>query len=159
MHLKVSPNINGDYLSIVHKYKDPASKISKTKTIKSLGYLEALKKSYADPIKHFKEVVAEMNAKEAERKAETAVRLTLNETLTPDTSAGKRINLGYAAISKLFYALKLDEFFTSRDRRFKSDFAMASIVKTEVYSRILCPGSKKRTYELKDRYFERNNYL
>lgn len=158
MHLKVSPNINGDYLSIVHKYKDPASKISKTKTIKSLGYLEALKKSYADPIKHFKEVVAEMNAKEAERKAETAVRLTLNETLTPDTSAGKRINLGYAAISKLFYALKLDGFFTSRDRRFKSNFAMANIVKTEVYSRILCPGSKKRTYELKDRYFERNNY-
>ena len=58
------------HLSIVHGYWDPTNKVSRTKTIKTLGYLDELEKVYADPIAHFEQVVAEMNQAEAEQNSQ-----------------------------------------------------------------------------------------
>ena len=47
------------YLSIVHGYRDQDGK-SRTKTIKSIGYLDELAKQYDDPIEHFKNLAKQM---------------------------------------------------------------------------------------------------
>ena len=158
MFLKQTPQKNGIHLSIVRTYHDPVSKTTRTKTVKSLGYLEKLKELYTDPVAHFKAEAARMNEAEKAEKAQFVIKLTPDERLSSKTSAGNRMNLGYAVLSKVFHDLKLDTFFKSRDRRFKSEFSMNPIIKSEIFSRILCPGSKKHTFELKDRYFERSDY-
>ncbi len=51
---------NGTNLCIVQSYRDPITKVSKTKRIMNVGYLEDLQKQYDDPIAHFQEVAKQM---------------------------------------------------------------------------------------------------
>ena len=53
MNLKVGKSNGRMYLSIAHGYRDENGSV-RTKTIKSLGYLDVLQKEYPDPIAHFK---------------------------------------------------------------------------------------------------------
>jgi hypothetical protein len=83
MNLKIGYPNGRKYLSIAHGYRDPITKKSKSKTIKSLGYLDDLKKIYPDPIAHFRQVVQEMNEKGKRIREKISVfmiLLTLNGT-------------------------------------------------------------------------------
>lgn len=154
MNLKIGYPNGRKYLSISHGYRDPVTKKSKAKTIMSLGYLDELEKIYPDPIAHFKQVVAEMNAKEKEEKS------LLNLTLDPGArlNGAVRKNLGYAALSKIYHSLNLHVFFSNNSRKTKAEYNVNNIMKTEVFSRILFPGSKKKTYENREVFFENTDY-
>jgi len=143
------------YLAIAQKYRDPIKKTSTDRTIQSLGYLDELQKKYSDPIKHFKEVARKMTEKE---NAEKKVTLSFNmgEQLAQDTD--NRKNLGYAAIMKLYYEIELDRFFNNKARHEGFQFNTNSIMSLLTVSRILSPGSKKKAFEDKGRYFERFNF-
>lgn len=156
MNLKQSRRKDGRvYLSIEKAYRDPVSGKPKAKTIQSLGYLDALKEQYKDPVAHFKEVARQMTEEEKAEK-----KLTLNvdmaEELLPDTD--ERKNFGYLAILKIFYELGLDTFFNNKSRHKKFKYSVNSIVILLVVSRILLPGSKKMAFEQRERYFERFNF-
>lgn len=144
------------YLSIVHGYRDPVTKKVKHKTIKSLGYLDDLKKSYPDPVAHFKAVVAEMNKVQALENQPVEFSIDPNEVLVD--SEVNRKNIGYAALSKLYHELGLHRFFSNHSRSFKSKFNTNNIMKLLIYSRVLFPASKKKTYEQKGRYFENSDF-
>ena len=144
------------YLSIVHGYRDPVTKKVKHKTIKSLGYLDDLKKSYPDPVAHFKAVVAEMNKMQALENQPVEFSIDPNEVLVD--SEVNRKNIGYAALSKLYHELGLHRFFSNHSRSFKSKFNTNNIMKLLIYSRVLFPASKKKTYEQKGRYFENSDF-
>lgn len=144
------------YLSIVQGYRDPVTKKVRRKTIKSLGYLDDLEKQYPDPIEHFQAIVAEMNEKAALEKQPIPINLDPKETLAQSTT--NRKNIGYAALSKLYHELDLDTFFYNYSRSFKSKFNTNNIMKLLIFSRILAPASKKKTYEDKDRYFENTDF-
>ncbi len=144
------------YLSIVQGYRDPVTKKVRRKTIKSLGYLEDLEKIYPDPVAHFKAVAKEMDEKAALEHQPVKVSLDPEETL--EGAYANRKNIGYAAISKLYHELGLDSFFYNNSRSFKSLFNVNSIMKVLIFSRILAPASKKKTYEEKDRYFENTDF-
>ena len=54
MHLRKTKTNNGRiYLAIVDSFYDKQKKMSRSKTIESLGYLDVLEKEYDDPITHF----------------------------------------------------------------------------------------------------------
>jgi thiol-disulfide isomerase/thioredoxin len=144
------------YLAIVQGYRDPVTKKVRHKTVKSLGYLDGLAKEYPDPIAHFKSVVETMNKKAVLEKQPVAISLDPEETLTE--SQANRKNIGYAALSKLYHELGLNIFFYNNSRSFKSEFNTNSIMKLLVFSRVLAPASKKKTYEEKDRYFENTKF-
>lgn len=152
MNLQVGKSNGRSYLAIVQGYRDPVTKKVRHKTVKSLGYLDELAKEYPDPIAHFKSVVEAMNKKAALEKQPVTISLDLEETLM-ETQANRK-NIGYAALSKLYHELGLNIFFYNNSRAFKSEFNTNSIMKLLVFSRILAPASKKKTYEQKDRYFE-----
>lgn len=156
MNLQISKNNGRKYLSIVRGYRDPQTKKVKHKSIKSLGYLDNLEKLYPDPIAHFKQVVEEMNKKEAEEAQELTISLRKNEQL--EAGAGNRMNLGYAALLKIYHELGLDIFFNNRARNLKSEYSVNAIMKLLVFSRILAPASKKRTFEEKGVYFEKFDF-
>jgi transposase len=156
MNLNVSPRPHDrKYLSIVKAYRDPETKRPTAKTMLSLGYLDDLEKEYDDPIAHFKEVAREMTAAEKNEKNIT-VTLSADEEIPPDTDGRK--NYGYAAIMKIYHELLLHEFFAAKARYQKFEFNTNSIMLLLVISRILSPGSKKKAFEEKGRYFERFDF-
>jgi hypothetical protein len=114
--------------------------------------LDELQKKYSDPIKHFKEVARKMTEKENAEKRVT-LSFNMNEQIAQDTD--NRKNLGYAAIMKLYYEIELDRFFNNNARHEGFQFNTNSIMSILTISRILSPGSKKKAFEEKGRYFER----
>jgi hypothetical protein len=96
MHLKVGTIKGRKYLSIAHGYRDTQTGKSRTKTIKSLGYLDALEKELLDPITHFKKIVDAMNRQEAENNAPSNISIDRNEVIA--ARQDNRKNLGYAVL-------------------------------------------------------------
>jgi hypothetical protein len=156
MYLQIGNNKGRKYLSIVQGFRDPVTKKVRHKTVKSLGYLDELTKHYLDPVAYFRGVTAEMNKKAALERQPVTISLDPKETLTADQT--NRKNIGYAALSKLYYELGLDIFFYNHSRSFKSEFNTNNMMKLLVFSRILTPASKKKTYQEKDRYFENTKF-
>lgn len=156
MHLKVSKSNGRPYLSIVQGYRDPVTKKVKHKTVQSLGYIDVLQEEFPDPISHFTKIVAQMNEQALLEAAPGTVSFNKTERLA--CGAANRKNLGYAALSKFYHELDLHIFFANHSRRFKTDFNLNSIMKLLIFSRILSPASKKKTYEHKDFYFENTDF-
>lgn len=143
------------YLVIAQKYRNPTTNVSTDRTIKSLGYLDELEKEYDDPIAHFKEVARKMTVEE---KAQKKLTLTVNMDDQLDQGSDARKNLGYAAILKIYHELGLHRFFNNRARNECFKFNTNSIMMLLVVSRLLSPGSKRRAFEERGRYFERFNF-
>ena len=154
MNLKVGMSNGKKYLSIAHGYRDPKTKKTKTKTIKSLGYLDDLKDEYEDPVAHFKAIVKKMNDEETTQKGLCKIEIDPDAKL----DGGGQKNLGYAALSQIYHTLELDLLFRNRARDTKAEYSVNDIMKTEIYSRILFPNSKRSTYENRVLFFEKNDY-
>jgi len=156
LNLKQSPRKNGRvYLSIEKGYRDKDTGQPRAKTIQSLGYLDVLKKEYDDPIAHFKEIARKMT-KEENTERKLTLSIYMNEKLPPITD--NRKNFGYAAILKIYHELGLDVFFKNKSRHENFEYNTNSIMIMLIVSRLLSPGSKKKAFEKKDRYFERFNF-
>lgn len=156
MYLRIAKSGGREYLVIVHGYRDSDTKKVRHKTIKSLGYLDDLKEQFPDPIAHFRAVVDDMNREAALEKQ--ARNVAIDPKLKGALAGANTKNIGYAAISSLYHRLDLHTFFYNNSRRFKSSFNTNNIMKLLVYSRILFPGSKKKTYEGKGMYFENTDF-
>lgn len=60
MHLRKTKTANGRiYLAILDSFYDKQKKMSRSKTIESLGYLDEPQKIYEDPVAHFQKRVEE----------------------------------------------------------------------------------------------------
>ncbi|MGI6451313.1 MAG: IS1634 family transposase [Desulfitobacteriia bacterium] len=140
------------YLVIAQKYRNPKTNISTDRTVKSLGYLDELEKEYDDPIAHFKEVARKMTEEE---KSEKKVSLSINMDEKLSVGTDNRKNFGYAAILKIYHELGLDVFFKNKSRHENFEYNTNSIMLLLIVSRFLSPGSKKKAFEEKNRYFER----
>ena len=156
MYLKQNKVGNRVHLLIAHGYRDKETKKVRTKTIKSLGYLDELEKQYIDPIAHFKAVVAEMNRKVTEEKPPASITLNRSERLVPEQ--GNRKNIGYTALSKIYHGLNLHAFFNNRSYGWNTEYNTNSIMRLLIFSRILAPASKKKTYEQRSIYFEKMDF-
>jgi hypothetical protein len=143
------------YLVIAKKYRNPKTNISTDRTVESLGYLDELQKEYDDPITHFQEVARKMTEEENAKKKLT-LTINMDEKLPPGTD--NRKNFGYVAILKLYHELGLHRLFNNKARHEPFKFNTNSIMMLLVVSRLLSPGSKKKAFEEKGRYFERFNF-
>jgi len=143
------------YLAIAQKYRHPVKKVSTDRNIKSLGYLDELEKKYKDPIAHFKKVAKKMTEEDNAKKKIT-LKINMDEELPKDSKGRK--NLGYAAILKIYHELELNVFFNNRARNKSSKYNTNSIMILLAVSRLLSPGSKKKAFLEKSRYFERFDF-
>jgi len=156
MYLKRTPVGDRIHLSAVHGYRDKSTKKVRSKTIKTFGYVDQFSGKYPDPIKHFEEVVAEMNRNEAEGNPPSTITFDRNERL--EQGQDNRKNIGYAPLSKLYHGLSLHTFFTNRSYPWKTEYNVNSIMRLLVFSRILAPASKKKTYEQRGAYFDKMDF-
>ena len=138
------------YLSIVHGYRDLEGK-SKSKTIKSLGYLDDLQKTYEDPIAHFTAMVKEM---EVQRQASKSVTITLDLNEEIDKNSINRKNYGCVLFSKIYHELEIDRFLNNARRHKKFTFNTESIMRLLVYTRLMYPSSKRACVLKKEEFFD-----
>jgi len=157
MYLKKTRQKNGRiYLSIVDGYYDKGKGHSRTITIEKVGYLDELEKQHEDPIAFFNERVQVLKKEKAERKSPVSIEFSHDEKLTYDYAYRK--NFGYSVISQIYHELEIDKFLINKQRSSKINFNSNDIMKLLVFSRLLHPASKKKTFEGRNRYFEKNNY-
>ena len=156
MYLKQNKVGGRIHLLIAQGYRDVETKKVRTKTVKSLGYLDDLRKQYDDPIDHFKRVVAEMNEQAVEGKPTVTMTFDRRECLAPGQE--NRKNIGYAALSRLYHDLALHTFFNNRSRQWNTEYNMNSIMRLLIFSRILNPGAKRRTFEGRGMYFDKMDF-
>jgi len=157
MYLKKTfrKNSGRTYLVIAQKYRNPKTNISTDRTVKSLGYLDELEKDYDDPIAHFRDIARKMTEEEKAKKRLT-LSINMDERL-PENAEGSK-NFGYAAILKIYHQLGLDSFFKNKSRHEAFEFNTNAIMILLVVSRLLSPGSKKKAFEERGRYFERFDF-
>lgn len=157
MHLrKTKTNSGRIYLAIVDSFYDKQKKMSRSKTIESLGYLDVLEKEYDDPIAHFQKRVEQLKKEKQERTA--PINFTFYDSDRLCIGDNLRKNFGYAAFSKIYHELRLDTFFNNRQRHTKESYDANTIMKMLVYSRLLAPASKKASYDNRDQFFEKTDY-
>lgn len=151
MYLRQIKRPKGIYLAIQESYYDSEKKQSRTKTIQSLGYLETLKNEYDDPIAFFTKKAAEMTAEKKEEKRKTIV---IDTTEKMDINTDDTLNVGYGLLKRLYKELELDKFWNWKTRNLAVEFSVDQIFRLLVFSRILCPASKKGTFDNQKFYFE-----
>jgi transposase len=158
MFLKKSTNrkTGRTYLSVVESYRDISTNKTKKKTIKSFGYLDELAKEYDDPIAYFQQVVEEMKVKQAHEYAPIQFEFSSKEKLQIGTN--NRKNFGYTAFSTIYHTLEINKFLINRQRSTKIEANTNNIMKLLVFSRLLIPSSKKKSYEQKDMFFENTKF-
>lgn len=151
MYLHKLKKPNGDiYLSIKEKYHVPR-KGAREKTVKSLGYVSELRKTYEDPIAYFTQMAAEMTA---QKKEERSVRLFIDTTVKMSTDTDDVKNVGYGVLKGLYKQLEIDKFWNWKTRNLSVRYSVDQIFRLLVFSRILMPASKKGTFDDKGFYFE-----
>ena len=153
--LDIKEKRKGTYLIIEKKFWDKQKKMPRTEHHKTLGYIHDLQKQYPDPIAHFREEVNQMNANE---KANNKLTLTIDMKEEIPEETHTRYNLGYAVIMEIYHKLELDRFFNNKARHKAFKYNSNSIMILQVVTRILHPSSKKKSYEYKDRFFERFDF-
>ncbi len=150
--LKKDKRPNGRiYLSIVEGYREPGTGKVKQRNVKSLGYLDELEKEFDDPIAYFKEVAKQMTKESKEEEGLLTFNFLADDTI--DTSFTLRKNLGFCMLSFFYHQLKIDEFLINRQRNLNIDYSLNNIFQMLIYSRILLPCSKKRSFEKMDDFF------
>lgn len=149
MNLKQSRYKDGRvWLSIVKKYSKDG--ISKTRTVEKIGWLD--EQEMDDPIAHYKAYAKELTAKEQEEYGARSIVIHPLERI--DARADNRKNLGFAALSCVYYDLGLDDFFKNRQRHKGFGYSVDAIIRLLTFGRILHPSSKKAAWESKGSYFE-----
>lgn len=136
MYLKKSYNrkTGRTQLFIVEAYRDN-EKRPKAKVIKTLGYLDVLKKQYDDPIKYFSDMAKEMTA---ERKRDFSEILgSADNECDGGFEFPERINFGFAVLLKLCSILKLNEFLSEFNRSTKSDYHNSTMLTINICGRLL----------------------
>lgn len=138
------------YLSIVHGYRDENGK-SKTKHIRSLGFLDELERLYDDPIAHFR---AEVEAENEAARAEAApMTVELHPLKKIDKRTEGRIEIGAAVPSAYFHReLGIADFFERKRTARKFSFDPCRILELLCWNRISDPSSKKAAFAARERF-------
>lgn len=69
-----------------------------------------------------------------------------------------RFNIGYLFLKDIYYSLKLDKIVKSITKKYKFEFDLNEVLANLVFSRIIYPASKLKTYELSKRFIETPSY-
>ena len=143
------------YLSIVQGYRDSEGK-NRHKTVRKVGYLDVLEKEYENPIAHFEQLARKMTDEIREKTKPIQLSISLDQSLPVDTD--NRKNFGHVAFSVLYHELGLNYFINNRRRYTDVQYNHNAIFKMLVYSRLLYPGSKKRSFESRNMFFEKMDF-
>ena len=150
MFVKKNKSHKGILLTYTIGYRENGK--VKHKNIKTLGYLDDLRKEFDDPIAHFKEEAKKMSNNLLN---EYTIKDLQNQKIENNI---KPKNLGYCVLKKVYKELGIKELLDNYQKKLKIDYNLNDILSLLVFMRIISPGSKKKAYEEKETLFENYNF-
>lgn len=69
-----------------------------------------------------------------------------------------KFNVGYLFLKDIYYSLKIDKIVKEISKKYKFEFNLNEVLSNLVFSRIIYPSSKLKTYELSQKFIETPNY-
>ena len=69
-----------------------------------------------------------------------------------------RFNVGYLFLKDIYYSLKIDQIVKNITNKYKFEFDLNEVLSNLVFSRIIYPSSKFKTYELSQKFIETPKY-
>ena len=157
MFVKKQRRKNGrTYLSVVQGYRDEHGK-TKTKHVRSLGYLDELERLYDDPVAHFRAEVEAEN--EAARAGSAPITVTLHPLKRIDKRAEGRVEMGAAVPSAYFHRdLGIGDFFERKRTARGFAYDPCRILELLCWNRISDPGSKRAAFAARGRFPRKCNF-
>lgn len=87
---------------------------------------------------------------------EVIIKKYSNKLIPKD--AINKFNIGYLFLKDIYYSLKLDKIVKSISKKYKFEFNLNEVLSNLVFSRIIYPSSKLKTYELSQNFIETPKY-
>lgn len=123
----------GLYLQICETVYNKETKLSSNRNVKVLGYADSYLDQFPDPVKHFEDLVLEMNNKAKEEKS-----LKVSET-NPVTK-----NIGYFLLKAMLNTLDVKRDLDLMGNGFRFEKSVSEFIETMIYCQIVKPSSKLR---------------
>ena len=143
MHLKKTKRKGRIYLSVVQNYR--AGGRTRTKTIESIGYVDALEKTYPDPIAHFQAHVDRLNEQKRLANPPIELKFAPDSKIDPDHVASAR--WGCAIALAYLDALGVHAFFNARAGHAGFPPHAGRIFELLASERIIHVASKRESWE------------
>jgi hypothetical protein len=129
-----------------------------SKVVEKLGTEAELREKLGgkDPYEWAKAYVDEMTRKEKERTRDIIIKYSPAKQIPK----GERqsFNGGYLFLQRIYHALGLDKICALITKKHKFKYDLDSILSRLVYSRIIYPASKRKTFELSKRFIEQPKF-
>lgn len=139
------------YLTIMQGFRNEKGQ-SRSRVVKSLGYLDDLEKQYPDPIAHFKKIADDLGRDE---KVSGKLTIVTDADAKLEKGNSNLKNYGHIICSKIYHELEIDRFLDNKRRHANYKYNIEQIARLLIFSRILYPGSKRHDcMTLRDRYFD-----
>ena len=157
MYLQIFKNRDQEYVRIAESYRDPETKKPKIRVIQNFGNKEKLLAENPNAIEELQKKVDQMNLEKEHTEVSMAtqrVSAFIEHASAQPSDAGAPVqNYGYEVYQWLWDQLKLDSFLQYRQKKETNiHFPTKTPIALMVYSRLLFPGSKRSTFEGKDRF-------
>lgn len=129
-----------------------------TKIVEKLGTIDDIKvrAKNEDPLKWLDNYITELNIKEKEGKREIIKTYSPNKIIDKDKQ--RLFNGGYLFLQKIYYDLKINKICENITNKYQFKYDLNSILSNLIYSRIIYPSSKLKTYELSKKFIEQPNF-
>ncbi len=136
----------------------PGLKNSYTSTcVEKMNSKDLEDKGIADVDKYVQERLSEWKKKLEDEKSLKNVQVTIPlDTILKDAD-NREVNLGYAAYSRIYHRLGLDELINMRRQHTDAEYNANQILQHIVYSRLLEPESKIATWRDRGRFYDQAN--
>jgi len=139
MFVKTTKSRNGRvYLAIVHNYREGNK--TKSRTVRSLGYLDELEKYYDNPLAHFKAMCEKQNAETKTGCIEQAITFSPMEKIDPKVES--RRNIGCTIPLAHYNSLGIASVLRSRTKGQHLNFDINSVMRQLVMDRLLSYNPK-----------------
>ncbi|WP_430885151.1 IS1634 family transposase [Fusibacter sp. JL216-2] len=158
MRLKVSKSKNAASLYVIKSIYNSKTQSNSSKIVEKLGTEAELREKLngADPYKWAKEYIKELNKKEKEEKREVLVKYSPAKIIDKDEQ--RSFNGGYLFLQKIYHELGLHKICNRISKKYKFDFDLNSILSRLIYSRVIFPASKLKTFKLSSKFIEQPNF-
>jgi len=155
MYLKKTPTKSGRVsLSAVHNYRDSEGR-NRQRTIRTFGFVDELEAEFEDPVAHFREVVAEMDAERIRGEAPATIEIHPRQRVDKRESAQLRRHAGDALACWWLDALGVEAAVRNGMRGRRVGYDLNAALRLMVCERLIEPGSKLACVGNRDRHFFR----
>ena len=150
--LKKTKNKKGTYLQIYESYYDPERKCGAHKSYRPIGYVhELIEKGIDDPISFYSEEAKKLNQEHKKDKK-------INKSQQISCSSPEKL-LGYFPMKNLNDSLGVKKYIDLMQTATDFRFNVADMISALVYSRLVHPCSKSKTYdEVLPKLFENSDF-